>query len=70
MKTLERQSWSGWLTAVGSWSGWREKGDHERTAVGNEPENNEHKTRLRSEVTQLGTHTGLITQLLSAFILC
>lgn len=25
MKTLERQSWSGWLTAVGSWSGEREQ---------------------------------------------
>lgn len=61
MKTLERQSWSGWLTAVGSWSGEREKGDHECTAVGKGLGNNEHKTRLRSEVTQLGTHNGPIT---------
>lgn len=69
MKTLERQSWSGWLTAVGSWSGERQKGDHESTAVGKELGNNEHKTRLRSEVTQLGTHNAPITRFLSAFLL-
>lgn len=69
MKILERQSWSGWLTAVGSWSGEKEKGDHECTAVGKGLGSNEYETQLRSEVTQLGTHNGPITQLLTAFIL-
>lgn len=28
MKTLERQSWSRWLTAAGSWREEKEWGDH------------------------------------------